>query len=49
MRENNKNPFCEQKRSDCNHNHDGRCVLLSDTHFNKPCPFHKKREGKDGR
>lgn len=42
-------PICEQKRNDCNRNHDGKCVLLSDTHFNKPCPFYKKREEKDGR
>ena len=44
MRENNKNPLCEQKQNDCNRNHDGRCVLLSGTHFNKTCPFYKKRE-----
>lgn len=44
MSDKTNNPPCEQKRSDCNRYHDGYCALLCDTHFNKPCPFYKKKE-----
>lgn len=31
---------CIQNRSDCVSNHNGFCISLADTHFDKPCPFH---------
>lgn len=48
-------PICEQFRADCNRarkelveGENGEetvyfCECLQDTHFNKPCPFYKKR------
>ena len=40
---------CEQKRHDCFGCHQGRCLVLNDTHFVKlngkqyKCPFYKPR------
>lgn len=34
---------CLQKRKDCVFNYGGVCDVLSDTRFNRPCPFFKKR------
>ena len=43
-------PRCEQERYDCNRIFKGNCMLLTDAHFNKPCPFYKKNEpGKEGK
>lgn len=34
---------CEQKRTKCAFNKEGRCGILEDTHFKRPCPFFKTR------
>lgn len=39
-------PICVQDRRDCNRYNEGYCALLTDTRFNKPCPFYKKEEKK---
>ena len=31
---------CTQNRTDCVSNHNGFCISLADTRFDKPCPFH---------
>lgn len=49
MAEKTEHPLCKQKRRDCNRNDGGVCVVLQDTSFNKPCPFYKKREAKEGK
>ena len=41
-------PVCVQDRRDCNRYNEGFCSLLTDTRFNKPCPFYKKEEKKNG-
>lgn len=41
-------PVCVQDRRDCNRYNDGFCSLLTGTRFNKPCPFYKKEEKKNG-
>lgn len=35
---------CEQHLDDCACNSKGRCLALSDTHFDYICPFYKPRE-----
>lgn len=35
--------ICTQKKNDCIFNYGGDCEVLNDTHFNRPCPFFKKR------
>lgn len=37
--------MCVEKKTDCFAYHDGKCVALSDTKFNRPCPFYKTRKG----
>ena len=37
-------PICEQQKKDCNRIISWKCALLTDTHFEKPCPFYKKNE-----
>lgn len=32
---------CSQKRVDCVMNKSGKCLALTDTTFNRPCPFYK--------
>ena len=34
-------PKCEQNRRACTGNKAGRCAILHDTHFSRPCPFYK--------
>lgn len=34
---------CTQKRERCVFIREGRCGILEDTHFNRPCPFYKER------
>lgn len=41
-------PICVQDRRDCNRYNEGFCALLTDTRFNKACPFYKKEEKKNG-
>ena len=36
-------PRCEQRRYACVKCIDGRCMILHDTHFRRPCPFYKSR------
>lgn len=43
------NPICEQERTSCNRIYGNTCTLLTNTHFNKPCPFYKKEEKKRGK
>ncbi len=40
----NYDPECMQCRDDCNGNVNGRCVILKDTYFDKPCPFYAKAD-----
>lgn len=35
--------LCKQKLSDCCANKGGYCIALTDTEFNRPCPFYKKK------
>lgn len=41
------NPICEQERTSCNRIYGNACTLLTNTHFNKPCPFYKKNDPKE--
>jgi hypothetical protein len=34
-------PECSQKRFSCVACKGGRCQILHDTHFDRPCPFYK--------
>lgn len=34
---------CKQKREQCVFNRDGKCDILDDTNFTRPCPFYKER------
>jgi hypothetical protein len=43
---NDKYPKCEQELNECMNNIGGRCFCLSDTHFNRPCPFFKEKDKK---
>ncbi len=36
-----QNPRCEQERYSCAMNKNGRCQILHDTRFKRPCPFYK--------
>ena len=39
---NDNRPICRDERGNCNRRQeDGSCELLTDTRFNKPCPFYK--------
>lgn len=39
-----KDPVCLQGQKDCKRYNKGFCTILTDTKFNKPCPFYKKKE-----
>lgn len=43
---NNTYPKCEQELNKCINNISGRCFCLSDTHFNRTCPFYKEKNKK---
>ena len=34
---------CLQKKADCAYIRDGACRILSDTHFDRKCPFYKRQ------
>ena len=36
-----QNPRCDQKRYSCASCRGGRCTILHDTRFKRPCPFYK--------
>ena len=36
---------CLQKREKCAFNRSGKCDILTDTYFNRPCPFYKEKLG----
>lgn len=37
-------PNCEGNRSDCFAFCDGKCAVLNDTRFGRPCPFYKTKK-----
>lgn len=37
-------PICNQCRTDCAMYNARRCVALTRTYFDKPCPFYKRAE-----
>lgn len=39
-------PYCSQKRTDCKCFSNGRCMILTDTKFDRDCPFYKRKEQK---
>lgn len=34
---------CLQNKTNCMYNGEGKCNILEDTHFKRPCPFYKER------
>ena len=38
------NPACEYES--CNGNKKGRCTILTDTKFDRPCPFYKRKKAR---
>lgn len=40
-------PECIQKRFSCVACKSGRCQILHDTHFDRPCPFYKTQAALD--
>lgn len=34
---------CLQQKTKCIFNREGKCDILADTHFKRPCPFYKER------
>ena len=40
----NDYPMCKGKRRDCFAYMNEACTVLSDTEFNRPCPFYKTAE-----
>ena len=37
-------PDCSQERKLCKFFEEGKCKILTDTHFKRECPFYKLRE-----
>ena len=47
MMYNTGEPNCSQKREDYTGYSNGKCRILTDTTFNRDCPFFKERKKKD--
>ena len=47
MMYNTGEPMCSQRRTDCKSFSNGRCMILTDTKFDRDCPFYKRKERKD--
>ena len=41
---NNTSAPCSRNAPDCKAYRHGGCIALSDTKFNRPCPFYKRKE-----
>lgn len=37
-------PICDQRRTDCAMYNARRCIALTRTYFDRPCPFYKPAE-----